>query len=60
MARQKIVLIGAGSVNFTQVLVADFARTCPSGGLCLALVGTASFSRWVTPPCPAASLAQRA
>ena len=40
MARQKIVLIGAGSVVFTQVLVADFARTCPPGGLTLALVDT--------------------
>ena len=38
MTRQKIVLIGAGSVNFTQVLVADFARTCPADGLRLALV----------------------
>jgi alpha-galactosidase len=40
MTRQKIVLIGAGSVVFTQVLVADFARTCPPGGLSLALVDT--------------------
>ena len=40
MARQEIVLIGAGSVVFTQVLVADFARTCPPGGLTLALVDT--------------------
>ena len=38
MARQSIVLIGAGSVVFTQVLVADFARTCPPEGLRLALV----------------------
>ena len=34
------MLIGAGSVTFTQVLVADFARTCPPGGLRLALVDT--------------------
>jgi alpha-galactosidase len=40
MTRQKVVLIGAGSVVFTQVLVADFARTCPPGGLRLALVDT--------------------
>jgi alpha-galactosidase len=38
--RQTVVLIGAGSVTFTQVLVADFARTAPPGGLRLALVDT--------------------
>jgi alpha-galactosidase len=38
--RQSVVLIGAGSVVFTQVLVADFARTCPPDGLRLALVDT--------------------
>ena len=38
--RQTVVLIGAGSVVFTQVLVADFARTCPPEGLRLALVDT--------------------
>jgi hypothetical protein len=31
--RQTVVLVGAGSVVFTQVLVADFARTCPPEGL---------------------------
>ena len=40
MPRQKIILIGAGSVVFTQVLVADFARTCPPEGLRLCLVDT--------------------
>ena len=40
MARQTVVLVGAGSVTFTQVLVADFARTCPPEGLRLALVDT--------------------
>ena len=34
------MLVGAGSVTFTQVLVADFARTCPPEGLRLALVDT--------------------
>ena len=38
--RQTVVLVGAGSVTFTQVLVADFARTCPPDGLRLALVDT--------------------
>ena len=40
LKRQKIVLIGAGSVVFTQVLTADFARACPANGLRLALVDT--------------------
>jgi alpha-galactosidase len=38
--RKKIVLIGAGSVVFTQVLVADFMASCPEDGLLLGLVDT--------------------
>jgi alpha-galactosidase len=48
--RKKIVLLGAGSVVFTQVLVADFMASCPDDGLVLGLVDIDRAALEVTAP----------